>query len=73
MTPVLAAILMLHSVSGSEIDVNPKSIISMREARPNDSYFAEGVRCMINTSDGKFVTVVETCEEIRGLIREYDK
>jgi hypothetical protein len=71
---VAVRLIVLHSGSGAEVDINPDGITSLRaESRKGeDRYFAEGTACMINTSDGKFVTVVETCEQVRKMIEEVD-
>lgn len=67
-------IIVLHSVEGIEIDVNPKEITSMRAGKAGEGgHLTEGVRCLVNLSDGKFVSVVETCERIRSLIKEMEK
>ena len=68
---VLFSIIVLHGPDGREIDVNPAEITSLREARADDDddrSFTKGVRCMINLTDGKFVTVAETCEQTRMTI-----
>jgi uncharacterized protein YlzI (FlbEa/FlbD family) len=71
---LLATLIVLHTLDGREIDINPKQITSMREAREDDEggkAFTPGVRCMVNTTDGKFVTVTETCEEVRRKLEEH--
>jgi uncharacterized protein YlzI (FlbEa/FlbD family) len=68
MVVLLATLIVLHTLDGREIDINPKQITSMREAKEDDEdgkAFTSGVRCMVNLTDGKFVTVVETCAEVR--------
>ncbi len=69
----LALLIVLHTLDGREIDVSPAQITSMREAKPDsadDRAFTSGVRCMINTSDGKFISVIETCALVRQKIEE---
>ncbi|MCP3475098.1 hypothetical protein NLM33_32770 [Bradyrhizobium sp. CCGUVB1N3] len=68
----VGALVVLHTVDGREIIVNPAQITTMREAHDADDpnrAFTEQVRCMINTADGKFVTVVEECEAIREMLK----
>jgi len=48
-------------------NIKPAQITSLREAREKGKYFMEEVRCMISLTDGKFVTVVEHCNEARRL------
>jgi uncharacterized protein YlzI (FlbEa/FlbD family) len=65
-------IIVLHGLAGVEISVNALSITSMRTAPPSNSnkHFTEGVHCMVSTSDGKYVTVTETCDEVRRAIEQ---
>ena len=69
MNPV-AALIILHSLTGAEVVVNPQLITSMQRAAPGqpNKNFAEGAKCVVNLVDGKFVTVVETCDEVRNKI-----
>jgi uncharacterized protein YlzI (FlbEa/FlbD family) len=41
--------------------------------REEGKNFAKGVECMINTSDGKFIAVAETCNEVYQKIEELEK
>lgn len=57
----------LHRLDGAEVTVNADLITSLRSP--------EGVRdsvphghCIIGLSDGKFVTVLETCQKVRQQI-----
>jgi hypothetical protein len=61
-------LIILHSATGVEIDLNEKLITNMRNPEPGHKNFSKDVKCMINMSDGKFVSVRETCEEVRKLI-----
>ena len=65
----LAIMVILHSATGVEMGVNPDLITNMRNPEPGNSNFTDKVRCLINMSDGKFVTVKETCEEVRAKIQ----
>jgi len=67
MIPMLVMVI-LHSATGVEMDINEKLITSMRNPEPGNKNFSDTVKCQINMSDGKFVTVRETCEEVRKLI-----
>jgi hypothetical protein len=51
------------------IQLNPKSIIDYRPPRGTD-HFAPGTKCLIHASDGKFIPVTETCDEIRHLLED---
>ena len=65
---ILAALIVLHSATGVQIDINPNEITNLRRPEPSNPNFTPEVKCMINLTDGKFVTVRETCEEVRRAI-----
>jgi len=67
-TAFIPALISLHTVSGIVVQVNPELITHMRSPEPGHSSFIEKANCMINLSDGKFVTVVETCDAVRRAI-----
>lgn len=66
--PVLVTLVMLHTGDGQVVTVNPIQVTSLREAREDNKAFSGGVSCLINLTDGKFVTVVEDCATVRELI-----
>jgi uncharacterized protein YlzI (FlbEa/FlbD family) len=64
----LLSLLELHGLDGRTVYVNPQQIVSM--ARPKDDRtFHSGVQCVITLADGKFVSVVETCDEVQARMR----
>jgi len=72
MIDVVLTLLILHGPDGHVVHVNPEAITSMRaavEGRDNE-YLQKGVNCLINTTDGKFVMVLEKCDAIKALIRD---
>jgi hypothetical protein len=67
---LLLVLIVLHTVDGRDVIVNTDQISTMREAHEPgdpDRAFTGKVRCMINTTDGKFVTVIEECSQVRSL------
>jgi hypothetical protein len=71
MIPLLV-MLILHSATGTEIVLNSKAITNLRNPEPGNGAFSPSVRCQINMSDGKFVTVIETCAEVKKLLEGRD-
>jgi hypothetical protein len=68
MIPVLVLIV-LHSGSGTPLELNTATVTNLRNPEPSNSgVFVKGVQCQINMVDGKFVTVKETCEQVRKLM-----
>jgi hypothetical protein len=64
-----AALITLTGPGGQVIDINPAEIVSLREPR-GDGHFDKDVHCLIHTADGKFITVIETCQIVRERIDE---
>jgi hypothetical protein len=70
---LLAAIdlVLLHGPQQHEIYINPDSVTTMRGAPgAHNQHFTDEVRCLLNTSDGKFISVVETCDTVRQLFNQ---
>jgi hypothetical protein len=67
MIPVLVMII-LHSGAGVEIDLQTDSITNLRNPEPQNKLFTGSVQCVVNMNDGKYVTVKETCAEVRRLM-----
>lgn len=64
------ALLLLHGPTGREIRVNPSSITSLHSSVPGqpNKTLTDGVKCLVNLTDGKFVSVAETCEMVSEMI-----
>lgn len=61
--------LQLHTVDGLNVDINTDNIVSLRDARPLDQRsVANEINCIVSTTDGKFVSVANTCEEIEHML-----
>jgi len=65
---LMLVMIILHSGSGVEIGINPSQVTNMRNPEPGNKMFTPDVKCMINMSDGKFVTVRETCDEVKQIM-----
>jgi hypothetical protein len=66
---VINGLVALTAGNGTAILVNPEQVTSLRAASPGQQkHFTHTVRCMINLTDGKFVTVIETCDAVRALL-----
>jgi hypothetical protein len=56
----------LHGPDGQRAFLNPKAISSLREPVVVDlKRFTRSVNCVVVTTNGKFIAVVETCTDIR--------
>ena len=65
---VLLRLVVLHTVDGREVYVNPKAVTNLQDARTDDDptkRTTRGVACIISLSDGKFVSVAERCASVK--------
>ena len=72
-TLLLATIdmLELHGPDGQIVFINDHEISSLRQPIHNDlKHFVKGTKCIVVTTDGKFVAVIETCVKIRDIMVE---
>jgi hypothetical protein len=69
---LLLGFVLLHAAGGHEVYVNPDSVTTMRAGMPGteNKYVAGDAKCVLNTSDGKFISVIETCDEVRALFKD---
>src|SRR4051812_35998092 len=67
---VCVIFIMLHSASGVGIGVNASEITNLRSPEPGGATFSKNVKCQVNLTDGKYVSVLETCDEVRRIIQE---
>lgn len=59
----------LHGPDGQRAFLNPKTISSLREPIATDlKHFTGRVHCVVVTTNGKFIAVVETCNYIRDTL-----
>jgi hypothetical protein len=64
-------LVLLHAAGGHMVYVYPESITTMRAATPGqeNKLITGDANCVVNTSDGKFLSVTETCDEVRALVK----
>jgi hypothetical protein len=71
---VAANLVVLHSAGGGyEIIVNPVEVTILRGPTEGRQNLPKDAQCMVNFSDGKFVSVIEDCEMVRKLFEEATK
>ena len=62
-------LIMLHAPHGHVIYLNPDSVTTLRAAAgEKNKLLIDDVKCLLNTLDGKFISVIETCETVLRLI-----
>jgi hypothetical protein len=67
---VAAKLIGVHSLDGHEIAISPQQVTSLRAARPHkpNELVAPHVHCLVGLTDGKFVSVTESCAEVREML-----
>lgn len=69
-------LILVHMIDGREVQINPAEIVRMRTGRDEDDpkrQFPADVNCVIAFTDGKFLSVSETCSQVRELIEGESK
>lgn len=74
MTPELALalhLILLHSIDGHEITIASQQVTSLRAHQPGkpNKLMTDDANCLIGLTDGRFVTVIESCAEVRELLK----
>jgi hypothetical protein len=72
---LVSSLVLLHTPPGQEIQINPSTVVTMRAAVPGveNKNLVNHVKCAISTSDGKFLSVIETCEQVCSAFRQTEK
>jgi hypothetical protein len=60
---------MLHGPNGQALFVNPAQITTLREPAGTDvRHFPKDTHCVVVTTSGKFLAVMEPCAAVRDAI-----
>jgi hypothetical protein len=76
MIKIAVILIALHGPDGHDIAINLDEITSVHCKVPGSKgtgAFAAGANAIINTTDGKFVSIAETCEALKAIIEEAEK
>ena len=69
---MLAAWLVLTGPDNQTIEIQTPHIVTTRPPRGNE-HFHPSVKCLLHMADGKVVTVIQTCEEVRQMREELEQ
>ena len=65
----LALIILHRAADGQEVLINPPQVTSLRApAGPLNNLVPHGARCVVGLTDGKFVSVIETCRNVQQML-----
>lgn len=66
--------LLVHAPGGQAIAINVAEISNLREPRDDEgSLVTPGTECLIYMNNGKFIAVVESCQNVLRQIAELEK
>jgi hypothetical protein len=66
-------LVVLHRVDGGEVSVAPEHITSMHSKAPTSAQnklVAGEARCIVWLSDGKLLSVLESCDTVKELLNK---
>jgi hypothetical protein len=69
--PLIATWIYVTGPGDQPIELQVSTIVTARPARHHD-HIDRDIRCLINTTDGKYVAVTETCDEVHKLRKQPD-
>jgi hypothetical protein len=63
-------LIFVHGPDQQRIEVNTDEISSIREPREAEGHFASEIKCLLFMTNGKFIGVTETCDDVLATIKE---
>lgn len=66
---VTVVLVSLTAPDGTTITLNPHEIVVMR-GQGKSRLLTAGAQCVIGTTDGKFITVMQTCDAVKQAIED---
>lgn len=73
---IVMILIALHGPDGHDISISLDEITSVHCKLPgtkDGGTFAHGANTIVNTTDGKFVSIRETCAELKDIIEEAER
>ena len=70
-----AGFLVVRTLSGDDIAINPNQITSITKTRDGEGnkWLVEDVHCVVGLTNGKFVSTAESCPSLLHRLEELDK
>lgn len=66
---IILALQLAHFTgpNGQDIALNPEQVVTVRPkpSIADEAHFHHGIRCLIHTTDGKFIGVIEDCPTVQ--------
>jgi hypothetical protein len=61
-------LVQLTGLDRETIDINPGEVVAIRTPRVHHRVLPPEANCAVLTTDGKFISVLETCQQVRQLL-----
>lgn len=61
-------LIILHRADGADVFINPAQVTSLRVTAGPLGKLAPHGHCVVGLTDGKFVSVIEPCAEVKRLL-----
>ena len=70
MIKLALALVALTGLDNQRIEINPSEVVTLRIPRnEKGEHFSQKIKCMLHTTDGKIVSVLEDCETVGRKLR----
>jgi len=69
---IVLHLIVMHTVDGREVSINPKQVTSLHGAKngQGNQLLTGDVSCVVGLTDGKFISVAESCDAVRKLLED---
>lgn len=68
-TLVALKLIAVHGLDGRTVMINPKQVTTLTARKTSPTkVLVENINCVVGFADGRFISVVEHCEDIRKLM-----
>lgn len=65
---IAVQLITVHMIDGREVAINPTEITRMFRSVGTNKQIPDNVQCVVYFTDGSFLSIAETCDELRALI-----
>ena len=62
-------LIQFTGADNQKIDVNPDEVVTVRPLRSLE-HFGKDIKCLIHTTDGKFIAVTEDCDTVKRAVED---
>jgi hypothetical protein len=70
-TLVTVVLIVLHTLDNRPVRINPSQIVQVVQPKPEgtpNKQMHDAVSCVIRFTDGSYVSVIESCDDVRRIV-----